>query len=274
MKYKEDLITAGEFAKLARTTKRTITWYDEEGILHPKKINSKGYRYYSPLQILDFQIVMLLRNLGFSLPEIKRMQRSDKTLQNLFQQKREILGYQLKRIQKSLVDINKFNTNIREEGVLVKPSVKLVKPFEIYYIKRIGPYSKIYEYCLELKSYFKKLPNNAKYLTIFTANEYLPKKDNLIIGVVKYKGLKLNLDGANNVDVMQIPGFKALYYKHVGSPALISMIWSQMRKYMNIHNLKRDYSIPFFELEFYNKTALNDFFNEDFMESELNLPIA
>ena len=29
----DTLLTAGQFARLARTTKRTILWYDEKGVL-------------------------------------------------------------------------------------------------------------------------------------------------------------------------------------------------------------------------------------------------
>ncbi|RJQ24430.1 MerR family transcriptional regulator, partial [Candidatus Parcubacteria bacterium] len=51
----EKLLTAGEFAKLARTTKRTVVWYGREGILPPFKIGENGYKYYKAHQILDFQ---------------------------------------------------------------------------------------------------------------------------------------------------------------------------------------------------------------------------
>lgn len=274
MKNKQDYITAGEFARLARTTKRTITWYDQTGILKPAKVNSKGYRFYSLEQIIDFQVIMLLRNLNFSIIEIKRVLRKNNSLQDSFKEKREELKYMLIKLQKSLDDVEYYYQNLDRDGVLIKPKVKTIKSFDIYFIKKIGPYSKIYNYCEELKSYFKKIPKEAKYLTIFTANDYLPKRDNLIIGVVKTPGMELGREYAELIETMNIPEFRSLQYTHKGPPALISMVWSQMRKYMNSRNTKRDYSIPFFELEFYIKTALNGFEDDDFMVSELNLPIA
>ena len=54
------LITAGEFAKLAGTTKRTIHFYDEKGVLKPIKINKSNYRLYDERQILDYQMILLL----------------------------------------------------------------------------------------------------------------------------------------------------------------------------------------------------------------------
>jgi DNA-binding transcriptional MerR regulator len=41
---KKDYITAGEFARLACTTKRTILWYDQKGILKPTKIGESGIK--------------------------------------------------------------------------------------------------------------------------------------------------------------------------------------------------------------------------------------
>ena len=67
-----NLITAGELAKLASTTKRTIHFYDEKGVLKPRKINSKKYRFYEEQQVLDYQMILLLSTLGVPLDEIKR----------------------------------------------------------------------------------------------------------------------------------------------------------------------------------------------------------
>ena len=126
------------------------------------------------------------------------------------------------------------------------------------------------------------------FLTIFSANEYRPRKDNLKLGVVVTRGMKLKKEASEVVRKEIIPGFKALSYTHVGSPALVSMMWKQMRDYIQRinsshvilkknykgkHKIKRDYSLPFFELEFYFKTALNDFHDEDLMISELNMPM-
>lgn len=70
-----------------------------------------------------------------------------------------------------------------------------------------------------------------------------------------------------------VPGFKSLSYTHIGSPALISMLWQQLVAYKDKFKLKRNLNLPFSEFEFYFKTALNDFHNEERMISELNLPV-
>ncbi|MBI3485962.1 MerR family transcriptional regulator [Candidatus Daviesbacteria bacterium] len=268
----DELVTAGEFARLSQSTKRTVIWYSQNGLLRPVKVNSQGYRFYKPEQIIDFQVIMLLRRLNFSLAEIKKFLRV-KSPKELFKDKEKVVKDEMLRLQTISKNITNYYSNLEKFGVLVEPKFKVIKSFNIYYIDRVGAYSQIYDYGLELKSYFSKIPKNTAYLTIFSSNEYLPKKDNLRVGVVVNKGMKLKKQAKEIVKRWTVPRFKSLSYTHIGSPALISMMWKQMRDYKDKYKLKRDYSYPFFELEFYIKTGLNDFHDEERMISELNMPM-
>lgn len=156
MQDEPNLITDGEFAKLSRSTKRTVHWYTKEGLIRPVKINSKGYRFYSTEQIIDFQVIMLLRKLNFSLPEIKKFLHQNSSKKDLFNSKRKELETELKKIQKSLKEIDSFYLNYEKEGILIKPTVRTINSIDIYFIEKVGPYSKISEYLQELKSSFKK----------------------------------------------------------------------------------------------------------------------
>lgn len=176
-------------------------------------------------------------------------------------------------MQLNLQKVKNFYENLDKRGVLINPVIKQVKPFDIYYIERVGPYAKIYDYGLELKSYFLVLPKSATFLTLFKANAYLPKKDYLKIAVVVDPKMKLKKEFKEIVKRETVPGFKSLSYKHVGSPALISMLWNQLVAYKDKNKLKRNYDLSFSEFEFYFKTGLNGFHDEERMVSELNLPI-
>jgi DNA-binding transcriptional MerR regulator len=87
----EQLLTSGEFAKLAGTTKRTIAWYNHLGIIKPLEVTSKGYRYYAQSQILEYQMVLQLVSLGISLTEIKKFLENKGTLKTLFESKKQIV---------------------------------------------------------------------------------------------------------------------------------------------------------------------------------------
>jgi len=59
-----------EVARLAGTTSRTLRHYDAIGLLSPTRIGENGYRYYGEEALLRLQRILLLRELGMSLPGI------------------------------------------------------------------------------------------------------------------------------------------------------------------------------------------------------------
>lgn len=66
------MIKIGEFAKLFNVTIKTLRLYDEKGILKPSYIdNYTGYRYYDEENIKTMTKVLILKELGLSLKEIK-----------------------------------------------------------------------------------------------------------------------------------------------------------------------------------------------------------
>ncbi len=61
----------GEFAKLVGVNKKTLHYYDEQGIFQPDSVKPNGYRYYSSRQLYSFYMIRSLREMGLSLAEIK-----------------------------------------------------------------------------------------------------------------------------------------------------------------------------------------------------------
>lgn len=68
---KEHFLTTGEFAKLCGTTKETLFHYDETGILKPAWVGTNGYRYYTPAQFFDYDLIRMMKYTGSSLSDIK-----------------------------------------------------------------------------------------------------------------------------------------------------------------------------------------------------------
>ena len=66
------IIKIGEMAKICKVSVQTLRYYDKIGILRADKVDeSTGYRYYSEEKIKDFDTVQRLKDLNFSLEEIK-----------------------------------------------------------------------------------------------------------------------------------------------------------------------------------------------------------
>lgn len=59
-----------DIARAAGTTSRTLRHYGQLGLLAPSRTGSNGYRYYDQDALVRLQRILLLRELGLSLPAI------------------------------------------------------------------------------------------------------------------------------------------------------------------------------------------------------------
>ena len=67
------LYKIGEFAKLTNVSVKTLRYYDEINLLKPEEVDLfSGYRYYSDRQKEDLELILALKEAGFSLEEVKR----------------------------------------------------------------------------------------------------------------------------------------------------------------------------------------------------------
>ncbi|MEV6773711.1 MerR family transcriptional regulator [Nocardia sp. NPDC051030] len=62
--------TVQEVAKSAGVTPRTLRHYDDIGLLPPARIGDNGYRYYDLTSVARLQRILLLRDLGLTLPTV------------------------------------------------------------------------------------------------------------------------------------------------------------------------------------------------------------
>ena len=64
----------GEFSNMFQVTIKTLRYYDEINLFKPSfKDPYTGYRYYNDEQINEFQKIVKLKDLNFTLDEIKVM---------------------------------------------------------------------------------------------------------------------------------------------------------------------------------------------------------
>jgi DNA-binding transcriptional MerR regulator len=65
--------TINKLAKIAGVSTRTLRWYDECGLLKPRRISSNGYRVYGQSEVNRLQQILFYRELGFELSKIGRI---------------------------------------------------------------------------------------------------------------------------------------------------------------------------------------------------------
>ncbi|KGR91702.1 MerR family transcriptional regulator [Ureibacillus massiliensis 4400831 = CIP 108448 = CCUG 49529] len=93
-------VTIGQFAKLVGSTVRTLRYYDKIGLLTPKNLNQNGRKVYTRLDWEIFQKIVIFKNLGLSLSEIKEQLTNEK-LSN-----RELLLVQKQLITRKQEELN------------------------------------------------------------------------------------------------------------------------------------------------------------------------
>ncbi|AZC12909.1 MerR family transcriptional regulator [Microbacterium sp. ABRD28] len=68
-----------QISRAAGTTSRTLRHYDDIGLLAPTRIGSNGYRYYDSSALVRLQRILLLRELGLGLEQIRDLLDRDTT---------------------------------------------------------------------------------------------------------------------------------------------------------------------------------------------------
>ena len=64
----------GEFSSLAKTTIKTLRYYEKENLLKPVYIDlNTGYRYYETSQLIEISKIIALRQIGISIKDIKKV---------------------------------------------------------------------------------------------------------------------------------------------------------------------------------------------------------
>ena len=262
-----NLITAGELAKLAGTTKRTIQFYDEKDVLKPVKVTKAKYRLYEEQQILDYQMILLLRTLGVSLDEMKQYLKKRGNLFTLFKEKRALIETEINSLEFNLRNLTKFQKNMTENGTMVNPEIKILPSFGVYYIEKEGSYAKIGEYCEEFRSLFSVEGDDFTTLAIFEEQGYRPKQSRIKIGALSAGAMCIKPEFRGVIKFFQFAPGKVLTYTHNGSGNLLSFFWKELEKYAAQQKLKVRTNVPDFEI--YRK--VNQDVSKQFFE--LYLPI-
>lgn len=74
MIHADECYSIGKVAELCNTPVKTLRYYDEIGLLKPKRRNEdSNYRYYSKQQMNTLLVIRRLRALGFNLKEVQEL---------------------------------------------------------------------------------------------------------------------------------------------------------------------------------------------------------
>lgn len=125
------MLKIGDFSKLSQVSIKTLRYYDEMGLLKPGQTDRfTGYRYYTVDQLPRLNRILALKDLGFSLDQVRQVldeQVSTAELRGMLrlkqaevQQDMEIERARLERIEARLRQIEQENRMTRYDVVLKK----------------------------------------------------------------------------------------------------------------------------------------------------------
>ena len=94
-------MTTGEFAALMGVSKHTLFHYDDIGLFSPEYVAENGYRMYSRYQLETLETILMLRDLGMPLKEIRQFLqvRSPKELVRIFAEREQQIENELSRLK-------------------------------------------------------------------------------------------------------------------------------------------------------------------------------
>lgn len=94
-------MTTGEFAALMGVSKHTLFHYDDIGLFSPEYVAENGYRMYSRYQLETLETILMLRDLGMPLKEIRQFLqvRSPKELVRIFAEREQQIEKELSRLK-------------------------------------------------------------------------------------------------------------------------------------------------------------------------------
>lgn len=213
------MLKIGEFSKLCKTTIKTLRYYDEVGLLKPVKVDANGYRYYEIEQLNDLIFILELRNLDFSILDIKNIQNSKQKQEHL-EKHLLVLEEEMNRKSKQISLVKNFIEKAKKGEIMEKYiAKKIVVPNNIVYFRHgtINSMADMLDFILQAGTEVRKYNPTLKckdycYVT-YSANEYKEKDVELeYVEAVESFGQE-----SQNIHFRQEDAIEAIAVQHKGS---------------------------------------------------------
>ena len=232
------MFTIGEFSKLTTFSSKTLRYYDEIGLLSPKRNNNNEYRYYSEQDIEKAYVISQLKYLGFSLKQIQTIIENHNEDTDIFEYLLEQIDKLNKEITENKIRITKMKQIIEKEKILLskintnKIEEKFIEDIFIAFINKIGPYT-------ECSYLYKNLGK--------TCNTNITGKSGMLLHDEEYKEqanydayvqIKKHVEYPNPIKTKKIKGGKAITLIHKGAYSNLNKSYQSIIKYVKQKNLE------------------------------------
>ncbi|MBN1487082.1 MAG: GyrI-like domain-containing protein [Anaerolineae bacterium] len=215
------MLKIGELSKLAQVSVKTLRHYDKLGLLKPAWTDRfTGYRYYILEQIPHLNRILALKELGFSLEQIKPLLREDVTLTELrgmLKLKHAELQHKVATEQMRLARIETRLQQIEHEGKPWPYDVVLKEMPAIAVIsirKKIPSYAEIGQLFTELQTYLNKygitLCATSPSMVLYHDTEYRDQWADVEAAVPIAHNAKVRINETTAIRLQQLPGAETM----------------------------------------------------------------
>lgn len=112
-----------EVAKFTGTTSRTLRHYGDVGLLEPSRVGRNGYRFYDRDSLVKLQRILLLRELGLSLPVITDVLSQQTDTTSALGRHIEWLEQEKERIDRQIASVQRTLTHIEHGGEITMEAI-------------------------------------------------------------------------------------------------------------------------------------------------------
>lgn len=126
------MYTVKQLAELAQVSVRTLHHYDQIGLLRPTRVGANGYRHYDDAALLRLQQILLYREMGLELLQIRAvLDSSDFDLTAALHAHHRALEHKITRLQELVRTVERTIRHIEGEEVMSKRQIfKAISPDE------------------------------------------------------------------------------------------------------------------------------------------------
>lgn len=238
----EYTLTTGQFAKLCKTTRDTLRYYQEVGLLIPYSDPNTGYHYYSMGQVSSFYIISIFKQSDCSIQEIKGLMNNcskeklkETTNNKLIAMKNEMRSIRNKMasLQTALWLIESFDEHKNlEPFVDVIPHISIAKTA---IANKENAYHAV-DVAMDLLKHLDFLSNSDS-ISVLPTGSTISYEDFLNQKYVYNNIISISLKRADNKITFPLPSYDILgcYQDHSES---IEVTYAKLRKYISDNKIK------------------------------------
>lgn len=208
------MLTIGELSQAAQISVKTIRYYQELGILFPVKVDDiTGYRYYDSNSFDRVNAILTLKELGFTLKEIKDILKDcteDGELREFINSKISDIKSKVKKLKQIENQLSLLADQLKDVSISQDTGVQEVKldiPV-IATVKIEGFYDQIGSGFKILYKKFGRFIKGAPF-ALFNDMEYKDEGADFFAGVELKKDIRF--EGVENLEFKDVEAVKTMY---------------------------------------------------------------